>query len=212
MTILNDIYKSFFGKNHKEAWLQFSHDNNGIFTTGKHGNLDSVEVVYLSHKIIFDSYVHYVTVGGQTFDTEFTRIRLEFITPDDLRFRITKHDFINTIGKFFGAQDIEVGDQEFDKKHMIKGNNEFKIQTIFSHKVIKSLIMAQEDTFLQLMDEEGAFHEPIQEGHAMLYYISETLIKDKEKLNSLLKLYQILIDQLIKTCSIKRVNTNNLNR
>lgn len=203
MTIIKDIYKSIFGKNNREVWMQFSNENSGTFIIGKYGNLDSVEIIYLNHKIIFDRYIHYVTAGGRTFDTEFTRIRLEFKTPDDLRFRITKHDFINTIGKLFGVQDIEVGDKEFDKMHMIKGNNEIKVQTIFSNQTIKNLLLSHKDILLQLFDEEGIFHEPIQEGNAMLYYISETLIKDKEQLNALLKLYQTLIDQLIKTCSIK---------
>ncbi len=130
-------------------------------------------------------------------------MRLEFKTPDELRFRLTKQCFIDSIGKLFGAQDIRVGDKIFDNKFMIKGNDEYKIQTIFSNQTINNLILSQEDIHLQILDKVGIFDEPIQEGNAMLYYISETLVKEKEQLNLLLKLYQTLIDQLTKTSSMK---------
>ena len=205
MTILKNIYKSMFGKDYEAVWRQFSSENNGKYIVGQYGNLDSVEIIYLNHKIIFDRYIQYQVVGGQSFDTEFTRIRVEFKSPDELRFRLTKQGFIDTIGKLFGAQDIQVGDKEFDKKFIIKGNDEFKIQTIFSDKSFKKIILSQEDIQLQILDKEGIFDEKIQEGNVLLYYISETIIKEKEQLNSLLKLYQTLIVQLKKTCSMNPI-------
>ena len=194
-----------FGKDYEAVWRQFSSENNGKYIVGQYGNLDSVEIIYLNHKIIFDRYIQYQVVGGQSYDTEFTRIRVEFKSPDELRFRLTKQGFIDTIGKLFGSQDIQVGDKEFDKKFIIKGNDEFKIQTIFLDKSLKKIILSQEDIQLQILDKEGIFDEKIQEGNVLLYYISETIIKEKEQLNSLLKLYQTLIVQLKKTCSMNPI-------
>jgi hypothetical protein len=203
MTILKDIYKSFSGRDYEAVWRQFSAENNGTYIIGKYDKLDSVEIIYLNHKIIFDRYIRYHVVGGHSHDTEFTRIQLEFITPDDLRFRITKKGFIDLIACFFGAQVIQVGDKSFDKKFIIKGNDEYKIQTIFSNPIMKDLLLMQEDIQLQIIDKKGVFDELIQEGNVLLYYISETLVKDKEQLNSLLNLYQTLVDQLTRTSSMK---------
>jgi hypothetical protein len=203
MTILKDIYKSIFGKDYKAVWRQFSAENNGTFVIGQNGNLDSVEIIYLNHKIIFDRFIHYQVVGGESYDTEFTRIRLEFKTPNELRFRLTKQGFIDSVGKLFGVQDIQIGDKYFDKKFMINGNDEYKIRTIFSNQDIMDLILSQKDIQLQILDNEGIFEEPIKEGNVMLYYISETLVKEKDQLNLLFKLYQMLIDQLTKTGSMK---------
>jgi hypothetical protein len=55
------------------------------------------------------------------------------------------------------------------------------------------------------LDNEGIFNEPIQDGNAMLYYISESPIKEKEQLISLLKLYKTLINLLTKTSSMKPI-------
>jgi len=205
MNILKNIYKFNLDKNNETVWSVFSDENNGKFINGQYGNHDHVEINYLHHKIIFDRYTHYQVVGNKSFDTLFTRVRLEFKIQDEFRFKLTKQGFINTIDKLFGAQDIQVGDVVFDKKFMIKGNNEYKIQTIFSNKVLQKLLLQQDDIQLQILDKEGVFSEQIKEGNAMLYYISEKVVKEKEQLNSLLKIYQILIDQLTKTNSIKPI-------
>lgn len=205
ISLLKDIYNSIFEKDNVAVWREFSTANNGIYIEGKYGNLDSVEIDYLNYKIIFDRYIHYQVVGGRSYDTKFTRVRLEFNSPDDLRFRLTKQGFIDCIGKLFSAQEIQIGDQLFDRRFTIKGNDEFKIQTIFSNQVIKNLILPQSDIQLQILDKEGIFDEPIKESNVMLYYISETEVKQIEQLNSLLKLYTTLMDQLIKLGSAKPV-------
>jgi hypothetical protein len=204
MAILRHIYKTLFGKDYEAVWRQFSAENNGTYIVGRYDNLDSVEINYANHKIIFDRTIRYQSVEPAS-DPEFTRVRLEFKTPDELRFRIMNQGFIDSVGKFFGAQDIQVGDKDFDSKFMIKGNDEYKIQFIFSHDTIKRLILLQKDIHLEILDKEGFFDEPIQEGYVMLYYISETRIKDKDQLNTLLQLYQSLIDQMTKTNSMKTI-------
>jgi hypothetical protein len=203
MTIVKDIYNSIFGKNYEAVWRQFSTENNGTYIVGKHDNLDSVEINYSNHKIVFDQYIHYQVVGGTSYETEYTRVRLEFKSNDNLQLRLTKQAFVDNIGKLFGAQDIQIGDKTFDKRFMIKGNDEFKIQTLFSNEIIKGLILEQSDIHLQILDKEGIFDEPIQDGNVMLYYISETVVKEIAQLNSLLKLYTSLVDQLTKLSSVK---------
>ena len=49
------------------------------------------------------------------------------------------------------------------------------------------------------------FDEPIQAGNVMLYYISETLIKEIKQLNSLLELFKALIQQLTNLNSMKPI-------
>jgi hypothetical protein len=189
--------------NNEVIWRQFSFENNGTYIIEKFDNLDCVEIIYKNYIILFDRYIHYQVIGGQSFDTEFTRVRLEFRAPDNLRFRLTKQGFIDIIGKFFGCQDIEIGDKKFDQRFMIKGNDEVKIHLIFSNNDIKNLLSTQKDILLEILDTKGIFDEPIQDGNVMLYLISETLIVEINQLNLLLKLYQILIDQLTELNSIK---------
>ncbi len=208
MKITKVIFKNILSPEYERLWQQFAIDHNGIFVEGKYGNLDSVEINYQNHTIIFDRYIHYQVVGGQSLDKEFTRIRLQFKTADDVRFRLTKQGLIDSIGKILGAQDIQTGDKAFDDKFMIKGNNEFKIQSIFSNKILKNLLLKQKDILLEILEKNGIFDEPINDGYLMLYYISESVVKDKVHLDALLELYITLIDQLIKTKSINTIKRN----
>ena len=208
MTILKDIYTSIFGKDYGQIWRQFALDNNGKFIEANDGNESSVEIVFLSHKIIFDRYIDYRVVGDKSIDTEFTRIRLEFVSPDNLRLRVMRQGLIDNIGKLFGAQDIRIGDKVFDKKFMIKGNDEFKIQQIFSNNLIKECLLPEKDIVLQVLDNEGIFNEKIKEGNSMLYYISEEIVTSLDRLNTLLNLYKALVDQMTKLGSARPIKAS----
>jgi hypothetical protein len=192
-------------KNDELVWKEFANENNGKYIIGKYDNSDSVEIDYLSYKILFDNYTRYQVVGSGTYVSNFTRVRIELKTPQELRFRLSNEELFDYLTKIFGAQDIKIGDKDFDRKFILKGNNESLIQLIFSSKNLKNKLIKQDDLIIQLLDKEGIFDEPIKEGNAMLYYISENLINEKEQLDSLLLLFQSLIDQLIKTNSIKSI-------
>ncbi|MDF3026069.1 MAG: hypothetical protein K0S23_376 [Fluviicola sp.] len=189
---------SIFAKDHTSVWKQFAAENNGNYIIGKGSHFDRVEISYLNYLIIFDQYIFYQVVGGRSFDTQFTRIRMEFKSRDDLQFRLTHQYLVDIIGKIFGLQDIQIGDKLFDRSFLIKGNDEFKVQTLLSNEVIKEIILAQKDIHLQILKEEGVYDEPIQEGNSMLYFLSKTMVKNIEDLNVLLKLYKEVIDQLSK--------------
>jgi hypothetical protein len=196
--------KSLSVQGYEAICRKFSLENNGEFVEGKYGNLDGVELKYKHHTIIIDRYYYIGQVGHRTYDTELTRVRLEFKSPDELRFSLTKQGFLEQLGKLFGLQDIQVGDEVFDKRFLIKGNDEFKIQTIFSNLELQELLLAQSDVQLQLIDTKGIFDEPIQDGNVLLYYLSETLVEDTDQMNDLLRMYQLLINQFTKTSSIER--------
>jgi hypothetical protein len=198
MTVIKDLYNAFFGKDYELVWQQFASENNAQFTES-----NSVEVLHEGYKIVFDTYTHYSVVGGSSYETEYTRVKAEFISPDNILFRLTKQGFVDTIGKAFGAQDIEIGDKAFDKRFMIKTNDEYKVQSLFSVDIIKHLILSQRDIHLEIIQHQGIFEEPVKEGYSMLYYISETVVKEKEQLESLLKLYSALLTQLTKLRSAK---------
>jgi hypothetical protein len=70
----------------------------------------------------------------------------------DLRFAIHHEGFMDELGKFFGMQDIKTGYEDFDKKVIVKGNNE---------KLIKSLFKGQADrkVFEHLNDFKLFLHE-----------------------------------------------------
>lgn len=204
MTMFKNLVQSLFNKNYEAIWKQFAIEKNGKYLEGHYGEQDAVEIKYKNHIIKFDSYIYRGSHGHNDQKTEFTRIRLEFKSADNFKFRIMNQGIIDTIGKIFGLQDIQIGDKLFDRKFMIKGNDELKVQQLLSSAKIKEQMMNHKDLQLQVLDKEGIFYEKIQENHVMLYYISEEIITTVEQLNTLLQLYRDVFDQLINMCSVEK--------
>jgi len=149
------MFSSVFNKHDQTVWQQFSLENDGKFIVGQFDKLDAVEIIYRSHNVIFDRYIHYQVVGERSFDTEFTRIRLECKTPNDLRFRLTTQGIIDAIGKLFAVQDLQIGDPVFDRRFLVKGNDEFTIQRIFSDHNLRRLMLEQNEVVLHLLDSDA---------------------------------------------------------
>jgi hypothetical protein len=76
--------------------------------------------------------------GGYAY-TSFTAQLTRF---DDFRFSMHHQDFVDEIGKVFGAQDVTVGDEHFDSKVMVKANNEERVKDILTSNPLKEVLQS----------------------------------------------------------------------
>jgi len=200
LTLLKTIYRSIFGKDYGSVWRQFAKESKGTYFPGGE---QKVEFLYKDHKIIFDTFTHYTSVGRSSRESEYVRAMVEFQSPDSLKLLVMPQDLIENISKLFGAQDIIIGDKAFDKNFMIKGNDEYKAQLILSDSSIKKCLLELDFIRLEISNETGLFDEKVTEGNYMLYYISDKKIKHIDDLNKMYKLFGNLINVLTKVSSIK---------
>ena len=200
MTIFKDIYNFFFGKDFGPIWQQFANEHQGAYTSISN---DKVEFPYKGFTITFDAYTYYANVGNSSRDHDFTRGLVEFISPDSFKLQITQQGVFENIGKFFGAQDILIGDKQFDKKFIVKSNDEVKaLLTLSNNSIIKTL--QDVDTIrLDITDGEGLWSEKPKEGNFMLYYVLDSKINHIDQLNKLYSLFTDTLDTLTKLKSIK---------
>ncbi len=108
------------------------------------------EVSHLKYKhdgseIVLNRYTvgRYSPQGELRDSLTYTRIRVPFINKHSLRFKIYPANFLNSVEKLFMMQDIEVGDVAFDKKFIIKCNEEHKIKLLFNDRKLKDLLYEQ---------------------------------------------------------------------
>ena len=47
-----------------------------------------------------------------------------FVDPEGFRFTVYRKGIFSDIGKWFGMQDIEIGDEDFDRDFILKSNQE----------------------------------------------------------------------------------------
>lgn len=194
------IIRYLFGKDTTPAWRNFALENGGTY----HAIPDhKVSVNYKGFTIIFDAYTYYTTAGHSSSRAALIRGFVQFNNPGHYNLLITQQGIIENISKLFGAQDIRIGDKEFDKTFMIKSNDELKTQLLLTNSIIRDTLLKYKTIRFTITNEDGLWNERPAEGKYMLYFVMETKITRKAQLQELLSLYKETIDYLSFSYSTK---------
>jgi hypothetical protein len=184
--------RGVFGPSKKEVWRQLSDQIGGRFIDGGLWKGDKVEATHGEWTVTLDTYV--VSTGKSA--VVFTRMRAPYVNPNGFRFTIYRRGFFSDIGKRFGMQDIEIGDQAFDDDFIVKSSDESQVRSLLSDVKLRELIMAQPKIELTVKDDEGWFGAKFPEGVDELYFHVVGVIKDLDRLKRLYDLFAETLDQL----------------
>ncbi len=80
--------------------------------------------------------------GGFEGGYALTRFISNLKSFDSFRFSLHRQDLLDEVGKFFGMEDIKIGDPEFDKKIVVKSNNPERIKDILDLPQIREVIQS----------------------------------------------------------------------
>ena len=185
--------KSIFGPSKDEIWTQIATDIGGEFIEGGFWGKDVLIYKHGEWQILLDTYV--VSTGTSSYSV--TRMRAPFINKDDLYFNIFREGFFSSIRKFFGMQDIEIGDPFFDKQFIIKGNDPEKIKLLLADDRIKELCQLQPRIHLRIKDDEGWFGTDFPEGVDELCFECVGVIKETALLKALFGLFCLILQRLV---------------
>jgi hypothetical protein len=176
---------------------QLASEIGGKHTPGNFGDGERVTVPYKQWEIILELYPDYKTSGGVTFKTNYTIVRTLFTPVNDFKFSLYRKSFIDSIASFFHSQDITIGYPDFDKAFIVKGSDEFKIQTLLSNDTIRETLQSQKDLRLEIVQDEDFSRNTIPTGARELYFSVDETIESIEELKTLHNLFKVLIDELI---------------
>ena len=185
--------RSIFGSSKDEIWEQIATDIDGEFIEGGFWKKDVLIYKRREWQILLDTYT--VSTGQSSHTC--TRMRAPFVNKDGLYFQISREGFFSSIGKFFGIQDIEIGDPFFDKQFVIKGNNREKIKLLLADDRIKELCQRQPRIHLRIKDDEGRFGPDFPEGVDELYFECLGVMKETALLKSLFALFCLILERLV---------------
>ncbi|MDX6181923.1 hypothetical protein SGQ44_04715 [Flavobacterium sp. Fl-77] len=179
-------------KSENNIWKDFAKETDGIFKEGYSWISDSTEIEYKKWKIIFDNF----TIWSGKYSAETTRIITPIILIDNFRFEIYREGFTRKIEKLFGAQDLKIDDNQFDKSFIIKSNNKFKIKKLLQNKELKNQLELQKEVNLQISDQKGIWGEKLPKDQFELSFFLNRKVRDLELLKAILKLFKIILDDL----------------
>ncbi|NUY82032.1 hypothetical protein HUK80_14095 [Flavobacterium sp. MAH-1] len=182
--------------------INLSELTGGTFFGGRYGMSDGTIVNYKNWEISFDYYDLY---SGK-FNQRFTRVFVPITSKDNFRFEIYNNGIIRSVEKLFGAQDVEIGIKGFDKKFILKANNEFKLKKLLQNPNLRSLIEKESEFNFQISNYKGIWEEKTE--NLELSFFVQGEIKSMEKLNSLLDIFKITLENLEENHSITKPAAN----
>ncbi len=188
MGFLRDI----FGPSKEEIWTQIAKDIDGKYEDGGFLGTDVLRYHHKQWEVLLDTY----STGGKNKRT-YTRLRVPFLNKNDLFFEIYREHFFTPVGKFFGMQDIQIGDTLFDDNYVIKGNNEYIIKKLLRDKELKKLFDSLPKVNVKIKNGDGWFADKYPEGVNILNFESIGVIKEKVVLRNLFELFSAILDRLV---------------
>lgn len=186
------LWRDVFGPPLEEVWGQLAQDVGGRLEGGFWSG-HTVRYQYKTWEMLLDVYV----VSNGKSSTSYTRIRAPFLNPSKFYFSIYRQGFFSEIGKFFGMQDIEIGDPAFDPAFIIKSNQPETIKTLLYSKEIKELMHRQPEITFESRDDQGLFWADYPEGVDELRFMTYGVIKDIDRLKLLFELFTTTLDTLV---------------
>jgi hypothetical protein len=120
--------------------------------------------------------------GGFEGGSELTQIKAPLPVNNEFRFAIHHQGFIDSVGKFFGMQDVETGYAEFDKKVIVGTNDAEKVHELFADTDVRDIFSKLDNFTLGI----HAHHiEDSEVKHPWLEFSSDEAIDDAEQLKQI---------------------------
>ncbi|WOO42453.1 hypothetical protein [Rubellicoccus peritrichatus] len=199
------ILRSIFGPSKEEIWKQVAASIEGDYIDGGFWGKDELRYRSGEWEFLLDTYT--VNSGNNT-QTTYTRMRAPFINKDGLHFKIYRENFFSGIGKFFGMQDLVIGDDLFDNNFIIKGNYEDKVKLLLASQKLRDLIRQQPYISIEIKEDDGYFGTSFPSGVDMLYFTCYGVIKDVTLLHGLFEMFTCVLERLVEIDSAYESDPN----
>ncbi|MEM7160904.1 MAG: hypothetical protein AAF487_00560 [Bacteroidota bacterium] len=188
------FFKRLFGPSRKEVWTEVAEELGVEFYYGGFFGRDEFIYEYKAWKIYLDK----ITKGSGKNSRNYTRLRVPFYNLSGLKFEIFEENFMGSIRKLFGNQDIELKDKAFDDRFVIKGNDEKSIQQFLCDIELMNIIFVQPGLHLFVDDGSRFFSDAYSDGINVLVFEDYGIIKDKLVLKSLFRMFEMMLDRMLK--------------
>lgn len=131
--------------------------------------------------------------GGFEGGSELLQLKAPLPVTSDFKFAIHHQDFIDSVGKFFGMQDIETGYPEFDKNVVVSTNNPQKVHDLFADVAVRNIFSKLDNFNLGIHNHHT---ENSEINHPWLEFSSDEAYDDSETLKQIYHGFCTILQQL----------------
>ena len=187
------LLRKIFGPSRAEIWNLLAQQIGAEFKPGRSWkSRDRVDARVGQWIVTLDTY----TVSTGKSNVTFTRIRAPYVNRDGFRFTITRANIFSPIAQKLGFQDVEIGDEQFDKAFVVKTNDEGRVRTFLADPDLRAKLMQQTKLTLSVLDDEGWFGATFPDGVDELNFRTIGVIKDLVRLQQLFELFATTLNRL----------------
>lgn len=122
-------------------------------------------------------------------------MRAPFADRDGLYFKLYREALFAGMGRFFGMQDIQVGDPLSDGEFVPRGNDEEKLRRLLGDDGLKDLLRGQPRVLIEIKDDEGWFGADFPEGVDQLYFCCLGVMKAPRLVK---QLFALMLERLVR--------------
>jgi hypothetical protein len=180
-----------------DSWRELAERLNGRIVTGRGDRVKRIDFAFDPWAVVLDTRTESTGESAHVL----TRLRALYRSTDDFRFRIYRRSLFSGIGKFFGMQDIEVGQPAIDEDWIIKSNSTGRIQSLMALPEISRSLEALRSGRLDVKPMRGRRKVP---GCMVLTYETSGVVRDLPKLESGVNLMQHVLERLARLGSAAR--------
>ena len=162
-----------------ETWRQFASEIGGEFVPGALFRSSKIQAHAGQAAVTVDTY----TVSNGDTSTTYTRMRAPMQTSDGFEFSIERKGWIGRLDKALGTKHIDVGDADFDHDFLVRGNNEYKIQSLLLDQGLRREM--QEQKSLQLAARKNELRLEVTGA-----------VKDVDRLKALFRLFGEMLERV----------------
>ncbi|HEY9719487.1 MAG TPA: hypothetical protein V6C69_18555 [Trichormus sp.] len=124
-----------------------------------------------------------------------TTVVMPFNADRDFSFCVRNRSWLGDTMKLFGMQDIEIGDNDFDRDYYIQGSDELLVNRLLQSQKLKELIDGQGSLNFDIRRTQHAEDE-IPAGTTVLYFEDHTTINSYERLRAIHDLMAAALEEL----------------
>lgn len=183
------MHSNMFGFEY--SWRDFSDSKKGqVFTEQKNGDGEILSLV-----------VPAAAGGGTVTFTPMpsgTSAVIDFAPVADFNFTLYQEKPVHQVNKVFGMQDIVIGVKDFDRRYIIKSNDELATRQLLSDANLRELIIVEDAADLRVLPPDSVFDPRwvVRPEHAVIAYSRNALVDKYDQLEAVYRLLNTIVMQL----------------
>lgn len=171
---------------------EYCNNLNGTYKEGGFGQGPMMIISHNHYEIVFD--YHVVNRGNSS--ATYTRVRSVFKNNKDYTLKVAKQGFIAKIGKAFGGQDIEIGDEIFDEEYVVKSNDELLTTKLLNEFDVKSRLNFRKNFHFDVVHKNMMGIKCV-DGESGLYFSMIGKLRHEVEVINLIELFKFTLDKLV---------------